>query len=92
MGDVRQVERAIMDLVSNAVEFTGAGGTVTVLSERSEGKVRISVADTGIGIAAAEQEAVFERFFRAGSMTSRCDSRFRTRPADRSRDRAGPRR
>lgn len=70
MGNVHHVERAIMNLVSNAVKFTGAGGTVTVVSERSEGKARISVADTGIGIAAEEQEAVFERFFRADSATS----------------------
>jgi PAS domain S-box-containing protein len=70
MGNAHHIERAVMNLVSNAVKFTGAGGTVTVVSERKEGKVRVSVADTGIGIAADEQEAVFERFFRAGSATS----------------------
>ena len=70
MGNNHHVERAIMNLVSNAVKFTGAGGSVTVVSERAEGKVRVSVADTGIGIAADEQEAVFDRFFRAGSATS----------------------
>jgi PAS domain S-box-containing protein len=70
MGNAHHIERAVMNLVSNAVKFTGAGGTVTVVSERKDGKVRVSVADTGIGIAADEQEAVFERFFRAGSATS----------------------
>ena len=70
MGNNHHVERAIMNLVSNAVKFTGAGGSVTVVSERADGKVRVSVADTGIGIAADEQEAVFDRFFRAGSATS----------------------
>ena len=70
MGNNHHVERAIMNLVSNAVKFTGAGGSVTIVSERAEGKVRVSVADTGIGIAADEQEAVFDRFFRAGSATS----------------------
>jgi PAS domain S-box-containing protein len=70
VGNNHHVERAIMNLVSNAVKFTGAGGSVTVVSERSDGKVRVSVADTGIGIAADEQEAVFDRFFRAGSATS----------------------
>ncbi|MDH3248491.1 MAG: ATP-binding protein [Acidimicrobiia bacterium] len=70
VGNNHHVERAIMNLVSNAVKFTGAGGSVTVVSERSDGRVRVSVADTGIGIAADEQEAVFDRFFRAGSATS----------------------
>ena len=70
MGNNHHVERAIMNLVSNAVKFTSAGGSVTVVSERSDDKVRVSVADTGIGIAADEQEAVFDRFFRAGSATS----------------------
>jgi PAS domain S-box-containing protein len=70
VGNNHNVERAIMNLVSNAVKFTSAGGSVTVVSERSDGRVRVSVADTGIGIAADEQEAVFDRFFRAGSATS----------------------
>jgi PAS domain S-box-containing protein len=70
VGNNHHVERAIVNLVSNAVKFTGAGGSVTVVSERSDGRVRVSVADTGIGIAADEQEAVFDRFFRAASATS----------------------
>jgi PAS domain S-box-containing protein len=70
LGNGHDVERAIMNLVSNAVKFTGAGGSVTVVCEGAENMARISVADTGIGIAADEQEAVFDRFFRAGSATS----------------------
>jgi PAS domain S-box-containing protein len=70
LGNNHDVERAIMNLVSNAVKFTGAGGSVTVVCEMAENMVRVSVADTGIGIAADEQEAVFDRFFRAGSATS----------------------
>lgn len=67
VGSESNVERAIMNLVSNAVKFTSAGGTVTVVSERTDDHVRVSVADTGIGIAASEQSEVFERFFRASS-------------------------
>lgn len=70
VGNNHHVGRALMNLVSNAVKSTGAGGSVTVVGERADGMVRVSVADTGIGIAADEQEAVFDRFFRAASATS----------------------
>ncbi len=70
VGNNHNVERAIMNLVSNAVKFTGAGGSVAIVCEQADDKARVSVADTGIGIAANEQEAVFDRFFRAGSATS----------------------
>jgi PAS domain S-box-containing protein len=67
VASARDIERAVLNLASNAVKFTSAGGRVTVTVEQVGDRVRVSVADTGIGIPASEQEAVFERFFRASS-------------------------
>jgi signal transduction histidine kinase len=53
------------NLVSNAIKFTPSGGDVRVSLARANGAVRLEVADTGIGIQAAEQRQLFERFFRA---------------------------
>ncbi len=69
-ADPVQVERALLNLVSNAVKFTPPGGRVDV-SVRAEGDwVVVEVADTGIGIPAAEQDALFSRFFRASNATA----------------------
>jgi len=56
----------LMDnLVSNAIKFTPSGGDVRVSLAPVNGVVRLEVSDTGIGIASAEQQRLFERFFRA---------------------------
>ena len=70
LGDASQLERLLLNLVSNAVKFTPGGGSVRVTTSTSEDSVVISVADTGIGIPASEQEAVFGRFFRGAEATS----------------------
>ena len=65
IGDDDQLERALLNLVSNAVKFTAPGGQVEI-STRSEGdEIAISVRDTGSGIPADEQEYLFTRFFRS---------------------------
>lgn len=68
-GDQRRLAQMIDNLVSNAMKFTEAGGTVTVTVERHGDAARFVVADTGIGIPAAEQAQVFSRFFRASTAT-----------------------
>lgn len=68
-GDPGQLERAITNLVSNAVKFTPAGGWVRVATRVEEGRVVLEVADTGIGIPADEQDKLFTRFFRASNAT-----------------------
>ena len=56
---------ALHNLVGNALKYTPEGGEVR-LAARAEGdKVRIEVADTGIGIAEGDLEHVFDRFYRA---------------------------
>ena len=52
------------NIVSNAIRYTPAGGTVTVRAERRPGDLLVSVTNTGDGIPPADLERVFERFYR----------------------------
>ena len=63
-ADLGQVERALSNLVDNALRHTPAAGTVAVSAERDGPWVRLAVADTGPGLAREHHAAVFERFFR----------------------------
>ena len=56
------VERMLFNLLSNAVKFTPEGGKVTVLLKYEEGQVRMSVMDTGIGIAEEDLQDLFRKF------------------------------
>ena len=61
-GDERRIRQVVFNLLSNALKFTPAGGSVDVASARFDGEVRVSVADTGPGIAPEDQERIFEEF------------------------------
>ncbi len=61
-GDERRIRQVIFNLLSNAVKFTPPGGRVELKSARHDGEVRVSVTDTGPGIAAEDQERIFEEF------------------------------
>jgi signal transduction histidine kinase len=61
-GDERRIRQVIFNLLSNAVKFTPAGGAVDVSAAQLNGEVRVSVADTGPGIAAKDHERIFEEF------------------------------
>ena len=64
-GDGRRLKQALCNLVSNAIKFTPAGGSIK-LAARLEGDMTVlTVTDTGIGIPAEDQARVFEAFARA---------------------------
>jgi len=66
-GDERKVKQILLNLLSNALKFTPEGGRIDV-GGRLDGEVaEVSVADTGVGIAPADQEAVFEEFRQVGT-------------------------
>ncbi len=67
-ADATLLAQALDNLVSNALKFTPAGGLVQVGSRRENGHLLIEVRDDGVGIAEAEQEHLFDRFFRASNV------------------------
>jgi signal transduction histidine kinase len=68
-GDRARLGQLLDNLVSNAVKFTPQGGRVDVRASSSRENAVLEVRDTGMGIAAEEQEHVFERFFRTSRAT-----------------------
>ena len=64
IGDRTQLQRMISNLLSNALKFTPAGGSVKVEVAASEDTVKLVVADTGCGIAPEHMPHIFERFYR----------------------------
>ena len=70
-GDRTQLISAVSNLIDNAVKYSDRGGTVRVNTEKSGGRVSIAVCDDGIGIPQADQERIFERFYRVDRARSR---------------------
>ena len=70
-GDSNSLEEVLQNLLDNALQYTLAGGKIDVSASCSDGRVIVTVADTGIGIPQAEQERIFERFYRVDAARSR---------------------
>ena len=66
VADERKLKQILLNLLSNAVKFTSDGGRIDVTARRAGAFAEIAVRDTGIGIAAADQDAVFEEFRQVG--------------------------
>jgi signal transduction histidine kinase len=69
-GNPGQIERIVGNLVQNAIRYTLSGGTVKVTCAKDRTGARVTVADTGIGIAPENAGRVFDRFWRADSSRS----------------------
>ncbi len=71
VGDADRLYRLVTNLIVNAIQYTPAGGKVTVILDCSHIEAIIQVQDTGIGIAAADLGRIFDRFYRVNSDRSR---------------------
>jgi PAS domain S-box-containing protein len=64
VGERGRLEQVVVNLISNAIKYSPAGGEVTVRGERENGTIQVGVTDRGLGIPAAQQEQIFAKFFR----------------------------
>ncbi len=62
-ADSERMEQVIVNLLDNAIKFTGEGGKITLETREAGEKREIIVRDTGIGIPAEDRDRIFERFF-----------------------------
>ncbi len=70
-ADIALIDRAISNLIDNALRFTPRGGTVTIELSAKKKRVFVSVADTGEGIPAEELPRIFERYYRSERVNPR---------------------
>jgi signal transduction histidine kinase len=70
-ADRAKLRRILVNLVSNAIKFTGRGGRVTVRAARGDRHIRISVSDTGVGIAPEDVKRLFDKYEQARSRATR---------------------
>jgi signal transduction histidine kinase len=70
-GDPVQLERMLVNLLTNAVKFTPDGGRVEVQLRTRNENTEIVISDNGMGIPEEEQAKLFTRFFRSSTATER---------------------
>ena len=73
-GDRTSLTRAFTNLLQNAIRYTPAGGKIELVARKLGTQLRVTVADTGVGIAKEHLEKVFERFWRADRARNYDDS------------------
>ncbi|MFI5955024.1 PAS domain S-box protein [Cryptosporangium sp. NPDC051539] len=66
-GDAGNLDRVLLNLLTNAVKFTPEGGAVTVSGRRQDHEVVVTIRDTGIGVPDDEQDRLFDRFFKSSN-------------------------
>ena len=70
-SDVLRLKQIVLNLMTNAVKFTGAGGSVVVRARRRGADFEITVTDSGIGVPEADRQRIFESFQQGGRGSSR---------------------
>ena len=75
MGIVAEInpallEQAVINLLDNAIKYSGKGSVIRVVAEKQPGEVLIRVCDNGVGIAKQDVERIFERFYRVDKARS----------------------
>ncbi|MDY6784997.1 MAG: two-component system sensor histidine kinase RppB [Cyanobacteriota bacterium] len=70
-GNTEQLYCLLFNLASNGIQYTPAGGKVTLILKEEKDRALIQVKDTGIGIPPEEQETIFDRFYRVDQARSR---------------------
>ena len=70
-GDASLLRDVLQNLLDNAIQYTPPGGHIRVSAAAASRESVITVADTGIGIPLADQERIFERFYRVDAARSR---------------------
>jgi signal transduction histidine kinase len=68
-ADRTRFKQILYNLLSNAVKFTPAGGKIWIEAALQDGRTWLSVCDTGLGIAAEDQEFIFKEFHQVGTST-----------------------
>ena len=71
MADQGRLEQVVVNLLENAIKYTPDGGTVRLFTEDDGEFIRVSVADTGIGIPFKDLPRIFERFYRVDEARTR---------------------
>jgi signal transduction histidine kinase len=70
-ADSERIAQVLANLVSNAHKFTPEDGTITIAVRRQDDLLRVSVADTGVGLSADERARLFTKFYRVDKVASR---------------------
>jgi len=67
-GDERRLRQALFNLISNAINFTPGGGSVTLSARRTDSEIALAVIDTGVGVPQEDQARIFEKFERGSPL------------------------
>jgi two-component system phosphate regulon sensor histidine kinase PhoR len=66
-ADADALQQAILNLLSNAMKYSGESRRIDLRLDRQNGSARVQVIDRGVGIAPDDQKRIFDRFYRASS-------------------------
>jgi signal transduction histidine kinase len=69
LADRTRFKQILYNLLSNSVKFTPEGGRVWIEAVPEDGRLALTIGDTGMGIPQAEQQAIFEEFYQVGTTT-----------------------